>query len=76
MDADHTGDVEGQPPTNAAMKFRVGAYGKDVAGTVANNKACDATIWGYDNAPINGKLFRLGLMTPDARGLTNGSVSC
>lgn len=57
MDADHTGDVP-----SAALKFRTVAYGKDVQGTVDNNKGCDATIWGEDNAPINGMLYFLDLM--------------
>lgn len=58
MDSDHTGDVP-----SAALKFRTVAYGKDVQGTVDNNKGCDATLWGDDNAPINGKLLFLNLMT-------------
>ncbi|KFZ03596.1 hypothetical protein V502_10809 [Pseudogymnoascus sp. VKM F-4520 (FW-2644)] len=48
LDADHTGDVP-----SAALKFRTVAYGKDVQGTIDNNKGCDATLWGSSNAPIN-----------------------
>ncbi|KAB5576372.1 hypothetical protein GE09DRAFT_1266116 [Coniochaeta sp. 2T2.1] len=48
LDGDHTGNL-----TDAALKFRVLAYGSGIQETLDNNKVCDATIWGPDNGPIN-----------------------
>jgi hypothetical protein len=43
------------------MKFRTLAYGEDVQGTIDNSKGCDSTIYGADDAPINGKLLFLNM---------------
>lgn len=50
LDGDHT---DGTP--SAAMKFKTKAYGQDVKSTVDNKEACKYTIWGEDDAPINGQ---------------------
>lgn len=49
LDADHTGDTP-----SAAIKFNVRAYGDKVEETYENSDACDQTVWGKDNGPING----------------------
>lgn len=51
LDGDHTEDVP-----SAALKFSVKGYGEEVQDTNDNSKQCDLTIWGYDNAPINGRV--------------------
>lgn len=49
LDADHTGDV-----LSASIKFSSTAPRKEVKDTADNSKACDFTLWGADNRPING----------------------
>lgn len=53
LDGDHTNDIE-----SAALKFDVSAYGEDQVDVTLSNGACDATIYGPDNGPINGRLLR------------------
>ncbi|KAI9172760.1 Non-reducing end alpha-L-arabinofuranosidase BoGH43A [Paramyrothecium foliicola] len=48
IDADHTEDVP-----SAALKFNIKAYGQDSGETYKNNAACDMTVWGPDDGPIN-----------------------
>lgn len=49
LDEDHSNDI----PT-AALKFKTDAYAEKVEDTLKNDKACQFTLWGKDNGPING----------------------
>lgn len=54
LDGDHTNDI-----TNAALKFRVRAYGEDAEDTVNNDQACGSTLFGTETGPISGKPRKL-----------------
>lgn len=49
LDEDHSDDIP-----SSTMKFSVSAYGEHVNETIENAHECDSTIFGTDNAPING----------------------
>lgn len=51
LDGDHNG---GKGTPDAAMKFKVHAYGDDTEDTIENDHACDATVWGGAKGPIAG----------------------
>ncbi|KAM3479769.1 hypothetical protein MY5147_001542 [Beauveria neobassiana] len=56
LDEDHTDDV-----ASAALKFKTTAYAEKVKDTLKNAQACQYTLWGPDNGPINAKPGRRAL---------------
>ncbi|KAF2171031.1 hypothetical protein M409DRAFT_19004 [Zasmidium cellare ATCC 36951] len=50
LDGDHTNDI-----TNAALKFRVRAYGEEAEDTVNNDQACGSTLFFTETGPISGQ---------------------
>ncbi|CAK1365144.1 hypothetical protein CB0940_08758 [Cercospora beticola] len=48
FDGDHT------TGSHASMKFRTRAYGENAGDTISNNHACQSTIYGVDNTPVEG----------------------